>query len=260
MDALTWQETDDWFGGWSAVEISASGAEMTVISDRGRLLRGRLIRDGSKLVRVDVRDSKMLGYPDGRAVRKETLDAEGLAIGPDGSAHVSFEFYHRVMALDLDTGLLSSPRSFPFAMPRNKGMEALAVHPNGTLYAIGEHRPAENAPFALHALAGDVWQIAAQIPQRGPFVPVGADFDDRGRLWLLERTLTPLGFRSQIRLITFDPPSEVTLLTTQPAGFDNLEGLSAWRTTSGDLRLTLISDDNFLRIQRTQIVEYAVEE
>lgn len=38
---------------------------------------------------------------------------------------------------------------------------------------------------------------------------------------------------------------------------DNLEGLSVWRDAQG-LRLTMVSDDNFMFFQRTEFVEYRV--
>ena len=41
---------------------------------------------------------------------------------------------------------------------------------------------------------------------------------------------------------------------------DNLEGLAVWRDDSGAIRLTMISDDNFNLLQRTELVEYAVPE
>ena len=51
-----------------------------------------------------------------------------------------------------------------------------------------------------------------------------------------------------------------TLLTTHTLRHDNLEGLSVWRDAEGDIRLTMISDDNFQPIQRTEFVEYRVPE
>ena len=49
------------------------------------------------------------------------------------------------------------------------------------------------------------------------------------------------------------------MLTTYPGQFDNLEAISLWHDRSGATRITMISDDNFLRIQRTQIVEYILD-
>jgi hypothetical protein len=144
----------------------------------------------------------------------------------------------------------------------NAGVEALAIGPDGTLFALPEKAPDAGKPFPLYAYQNGDWRIAARIPQRGPFVPVGADLDPSGRLWLLERAATPLGFRSRVRMFVLDPANarEYTLMTSFPARFDNLEGISVWQDAQGQLHVTMISDDNFFRIQRTQIVEFTVVE
>jgi len=40
---------------------------------------------------------------------------------------------------------------------------------------------------------------------------------------------------------------------------DNMEGLSVHQTPSGEIVLTLISDDNFSRIQRTLLLQFALK-
>ena len=47
------------------------------------------------------------------------------------------------------------------------------------------------------------------------------------------------------------------LLSTGTLQYDNLEGISVWDDGLG-IRLTMISDDNFLPVQRTELVEYRV--
>ena len=64
-----------------------------------------------------------------------------------------------------------------------------------------------------------------------------------------------------MRALTLGPRRALTsetLLTTQSWRHDNLEGLSVWRDAQNRIRLTMISDDNFRMIQRTQFVEYVV--
>ncbi|MEH6740141.1 MAG: esterase-like activity of phytase family protein, partial [Sulfitobacter sp.] len=164
----------------------------------------------------------------------------------------------------LMTGRTSGRINLPFkdTMGENSGVEALAISADGTLFAMAEQAQSGGAPFPLYAYKNGAWRVSAHIPRRGPFRPVGADFDTKGRLWLLERAVTPLGFRSRIRLFIIDPnaPSEHTLLTTIPARYDNLEGISVWNAKDGQMHVTLISDDNFMHILRTQIVEYTVAE
>jgi hypothetical protein len=64
-----------------------------------------------------------------------------------------------------------------------------------------------------------------------------------------------------VRRFTIGPQAltnEETLLQSAPGQHDNLEGISVWRDKAGSLRLTMISDDNLLFLQRTEIVEYRV--
>jgi len=261
---MRWKIDAPWFGGWSGIEVGAQGTQMTVINDRGQIVEATIQRSRGQVAGVRINSVAPLGRAAGGRLRKKASDAEGLAIGEDGRTFISFEHRHRIMEMDRSTGRAFNRIQLPFenTLGDNAGVEALAIGPDGTLYALAENAPAGGAPFPLYAYADGQWRVAARIPQRGPFVPVGADFDPMGRFWLLERAATPLGFRSRVRMFVIDPsaPSEVTLLTTIPARYGNLEGISLWQDGRGQLHLTMISDDNFMRILRTQIVEYLVQE
>lgn len=237
---------------------------MTVISDRGHLVRATLHRTDGRITGIGVDHAVALKTPDGKRLRKLEGDAEGLAIGADGSAFISFEHKHRSMQVELSTGRTFNRIALPFedTLGDNAGIEALAITSDGTLLAIPEKAPNAGAPFPVYAYANGQWRIKAQIPQRDAFVPVGADIDAKGRLWVLERAVTLFGFRSRIRMFEPNPraPRGYTLLTTAPGLYDNLEGISVWRNESGQMYVSLISDDNFLWFLRSQIVEYRVEE
>lgn len=259
-----WSLPDDWFGGFSGLEVSANGATAILISDKGTLVQASLIREKGKITAVQLQDSMPLRHRNGNLLRELSTDAEGLAINAQGTAYISFEQYHRVAHLDLETGRtrpIAKARTFAGFQP-NSGLEALAVHPDGTLYTLPERSSSRNASFDLHAFSSRGWHITHKIPRRGPFLPVGADFDSQGLLYLLERAASPLGFRTRIRRFNLDAQAlrEDLLLTTPPNQFDNLEALSVWEDETGATRLTMISDDNFLRIQRTQIVEFVLNE
>lgn len=261
---LRWEVDAPWFGGWSGIEISAQGTQMTVISDRGQLVQAALKRANGKIVGVGIQTTNRMSRASGVRLRGKARDAEGLAIDDRGRAYVSFEHRHRVMQTDLGNARTRGRIGLPFqnALDDNAGLEALAIGPDGTLFAIAEQPAANGAPFPLYAYAKGKWRVSARIPRRGPFAPVGADFDVKGRLWVLERAVTPLGFRSRIRMFVIDPgnPREYTLLTTTPSRYENLEGISVWNDARGQMHVTMISDDNFLRILRTQIVEFTVRE
>ena len=76
-----------------------------------------------------------------------------------------------------------------------------------------------------------------------------------GRLYVLERDFTGLGFRSRLRRLNIDGSGEEILLTTATGTHDNLEGLDVWADAEG-LRATMISDDNRYFFQETQFVDY----
>lgn len=263
-DAI-WSLEEDWFGGFSGIEVTDRGDAATLITDKGMLVRVKLHRDDGRLTGVQLQDIRPLTHKNGNALSGRSHDAEGLALSSDGkSAFVSFEHRHRVTAVSLGSGrttLLPRSPAFELFQP-NAGLEALALHPDGSLYTLSEKSAGRHEAFDLHRFDQTRWQVTHRIARRGPFLPVGADFDDRGRLYLLERTVGPLGFRSRIRRLDLssNPPLETTLLTTSPGRFDNLEGLSVWRDDHGRTRLTMISDDNFLILQKTQIVEYLLAE
>jgi hypothetical protein len=157
--------------------------------------------------------------------------------------------------------------------PRNAGLEALAVDSAGTLYTLPERTGTREArgvlgdggndgegPFPVYRYRGGVWDQPFMLPRRGAAVPAGADIGPDGRLYILERQFHGLrGFSSRLRRFTMTETgltAEEVLLTSAPGQHDNLEGITVWRDGTGALRATMISDDNFNPLQRTEIVEY----
>lgn len=261
---VIWSQSDSWFGGFSGAEVMEQGSSITLITDKGRLVLAKMVRETGKLKAIQLLSQTQLTDADGTDLIDHHADAEGLAIDGQGHAFVSFERDHRIVPLNLKSARVGRGVSNPAFtdLIANSGFEALANHPDGRLYTLPERSGTTKAPFPVFTLAHGRWVITQHIPQRDPFRPVGADFGDDGLFYLLERAASPLGFRSRIRRFDFTSPdlSEQILLTTYPGRFDNLEALSIWRDRMGQTHLTLISDDNFLAIQRTQIVEFALTE
>ena len=257
---LRWTESQSWFGGFSAIEVGDKGTDATLLSDRAHILTVRLKRTDGRLSGVTVISHRPLVDAEGRALVGAAGDAEGLAIDARGRRTISFEMRHRVARYLGDGQTAPLPGHPDFASLRpNGGFEALAVHPDGTLYALPERPPAgEGIP--VYAFRRGTWRVAATLPRRGPFLPTGADVDAQGQLYLLERATTPLGFRSRIRRFDLATGSEDILMTSLPGRFDNLEGLSVWTDAAGTVRVTTVSDDNFLPIQQTQLGEFVLEE
>ena len=255
--SYVWQMDDPRFGGFSAIEVTDDGRGFVALSDRGHLISGAFQRDGDAVVAVEAEPFIRLRGPGGDVLTGANSDSEGLAIGVDGTAYLSFEWRHGIRQLTLadgSTSALMAARDFA-ALQTNSSLEALAVGPDGALYTLPERSGLATRPFPVYRLKDGAWDQPFDIPRRGAFLISGADIGPDGRLYLLERDFTGIGFRSRVRRFDLDGGAEETLLQTGVLTHDNLEGISVWQDADG-LRMTLISDDNFRFFQRTEIVEY----
>ncbi|MFQ1700495.1 esterase-like activity of phytase family protein [Loktanella agnita] len=257
IGAYTWKHDDPRFGGFSAITLSPNGTGFLALSDRGNLFGGVFQRQDGVITGVTSGAMVPLRGPDGAALGHPDNDSEGLAIAPDGTIYVSFEWDHglrRFPGIDQPgTDLITAP-AFATMQP-NASLEALAIDADGTLYTLPERSGWMSTPFPVYRLRQGIWDQPFAIPRRGPFLIVGADIGPDDQLYLLERDFTGLGFRTRVRRFAMDGTGEETLLETRSRLHDNLEGISVWQDADG-LRLTMISDDNFKFFQRTEIVEY----
>jgi hypothetical protein len=263
LGSFTWTDGAEGFGGFSGVEVTPDGASFLAITDAGDITAARIIRDGDTIIGIAHGPLIRLLSSQGEPLSGNNGDAEGLAVGPDGTIFVSFEGNHRVVAHaapDAPAALLPRPGEFR-GLQNNSGLEALAIDAGGALYAIPERSGSTARPFPVFRFRDGAWSVPFTIPRRPPHLPVAADFGPDGRLYLLERHFAGLAFQSRVRVFTLDGDAiaqEQTLFDTLPGQHDNLEGLSVWQDAAGRIRLTMIADDNFNFFQRTEIVEYAL--
>ncbi len=248
----------------SGIDVEADGTGFVATGDSAQTLIGELLRDGDKIVGIE---SPWIGgwkMPDGNRVDGDFTDAEGIAVGPDGRIYVSFEREHRVWGY-ADRDAVAEPMGDQAAfrdLRYNSALEALAIDGEGRLYAIPEKPPRGSDRVPVYRQNDDGWEIAATLPEES-FRPTGADFDDVGRLYLLERGFGLFGFSTRVRRFELGPDGVVsveTLLETEGGMHDNLEGIAVWRDDRGLQRIIMISDDNFRWFQRTEIVEYRLTE
>lgn len=262
VSELDWTGEDANFGGWSGIELDDDGNGFVAITDRGYLTRGRFSRENGKMTGLNHEALVALKDRDGGTLGRYRTDSEGLAVTPDGTMYVSFEYEHRVWKYaSTDATPAPMPPHPDFAdMQLNSGLEALAIGPDGALYTLPERSGDLDRPFPVYRLRDGRWSQPFSIPRHGPYLPVAADFGPDGYFYLLERHLTGVfGFISRVRRFRIEGDTigaEEVLLETQPGVHDNLEGISVWRDGDGAIRLTMVSDDNFKFFQRSEIVEY----
>lgn len=263
--AFHWQSADPLFGGFSAIDVAPDGSNFITINDRSAYVLADVTRDDiGRIIRINAKPQKRLRDKAGRLYSPYRGDTEGLAIADDGTIFVSFEQYARVtkfLTLVSRGSLLPMPEMFK-ALPNNAALEALAIDADGTLFAVAERPIGRATSFPVYRYKFGMWDQPFTLPRSGKFLAVAADIGPDGRFYLLERQFHGFsGFASRVRRFALgpnDPISEEILFQTNPGQHDNLEGLSVWRDKSGSLRLTMISDNNFLFLQRTEIVEYRV--
>ncbi|MEP4035279.1 esterase-like activity of phytase family protein [Pseudophaeobacter sp.] len=261
--SYTWRASPDWFGGFSGLELSADGSQMVVLSDRAHLVRADIHRQNGEIASVSLHSAQHLRSSKGRRLLGRIMDSEGLALAPDGSLFISFEGLSRVVHHQTEASrarVLPRPNDFR-GLPLNKSLEALAIDPQGRLYTLPEKVLNADGEIPVWRWNGASWSQPFALPRRGGFLPVGADFGPDGRFYLLERNFVFIGFRSRLRrwdITDQGAKNEVTLMESSTGVHDNLEGLSVWRDPTGTLRATMVSDDNFKAIQRTELVEYTL--
>ncbi|MBU2981356.1 esterase-like activity of phytase family protein [Lentibacter algarum] len=242
-------EGDTHFGGLSGYEVDSDTRYF--LTDRGRLFAA----SHNGVTSVVLQDKG------GKPLAPKLRDSEGLTIVSEGVVAVSFEGEHRIALYESDSGVLlsdlPSPSAFS-ALQGNSGLEALAGG-GGLLLAIPERSGASTAPFPVFVLDHRGWTNVS-IPRHGAFLPVGADFGPDGRFYLLERDYLLGGFRSRIRRfdwIDSELTNEETLLKTRFGAHGNLEGIAVFGE-GGERVVEMVSDNNFLPVQASEIVRYRI--
>lgn len=264
LGSVDWTGGGAGFGGFSAIDLGPDGVTFIAVSDSAVFYSGRLVRDHRGVViavraGMPIRPLSRRGEP----LQEEMDDAEGVALAPGGDFFVSYELRNRIARYEAGRRAPVSevwPDAFR-SLVYNKGIEALAIDADGRLFAIPEVPP-EGRDLPVYRLDGEDATKILELDRDGTWSPTGADFGPDGRLYLLERDFWPLlGFSSRVRRIALDGDavtSDEVIWQSDPGRHDNLEGIAAWQDGAGAIRLTMISDDNFIPVQRTEIVDLLV--
>lgn len=247
-----------WFGGLSGLSLSSDGTKLVTISDNGFIAKASLVRTDGQIAEVHLEQIAPLRIETDRKTKKDK-DAEGLAIASDGSLFVAFERKARIVHF---TSMGEQPQTLPHyaafsGLRENKELEALAIDSSGRLYTLPEKTRGDRIP--VWRWDDPTWTQPFSVAKRDGFQPVGADIGPDGRFYVLERKFMLIGFVSRLRrwdMTETELLNETILFSTGLGTHDNLEGLSVWRAEDNQLRATMISDNNYRWLQRTELVEY----
>jgi hypothetical protein len=256
---------DPRFGGLSGLWLASDGRRLMSVSDHGTLwiadlkqaADGRLTGFGSWQA---LEPGAAPGDPEGR-------DAEALAGDGAGGLVIAYEGVHRLRRLalsDLTGPATPLPTPADVGPPGNTGIEALARLGDGALLALSEGAFTSAGDLMGWRIAEDRIQPLSYAVSRG-FVPTGADrLDDT--IYVVERSFSLLtGFESRIVALPAAAVSPGARLVGRrqaelrpPLVGENFEGIAARRGPDGRVLLYLVSDDNFLVLQRTLLLQFSL--
>lgn len=259
------------FGGISGFALEQDG-HFLAITDAGLFLSGRLATENDRPTGLaDVKAAALLDAEGRVQADNAREDVESVTLAPD-AAYVAMETINEIWRYPRDP--LGKPGKLVPApaikgLRRNTGLESLAYMPSGplkgALVAIGEEgaRKADDLPgFIIGGATPGTFTVA----KSGPFDATDLALGPDGNFYLLERHYTPLdGVSMQMRRFPAGEVKPGARITGEVLGrfdmgyeIDNMEGLGVTRAASGEILLTLISDDNFSPLQRTILLRFAV--
>lgn len=266
------------FGGLSGLSF-ASDTRLVMVTDEGHFVSGDLMLDEGRPAALDnVEIDAILNSAGQPLPRKFARDSESVDVvfrdGQPDAVRVGFENLTRVAEFSLVDGRPGGPAT-EIAIPdwlarlrTNETIESLCMAPPaspvaGSTLLITEGHSLEPDSWAATLLGvrdrGDL-----NLAQQGWVNPTDCTFLANGDLLVLERSFMFLTFTVQIRLIPAEevrPGAMMTgevILRASGGDVDNFEGIATRILPDGSERITIVSDDNFLGLQRTLLLEFSL--
>ncbi len=256
-------------GGFSGIEAEwqiGGTLSFVAISDAGTWVGGRIGRQSlGNYDSLSLTEPSVIQTRPGARPRQSQTNPEAIALDQAGHFLLAFEGDHRVQkhgSIEQRPSVLPVPTALRSAAT-NRGIEALAVLPDGRYFAVGEDFDPTLGYRAWLWAAGDAanWQTLAyqQSFEDGfAWTPTAAAVMD-DRMLVVERWWDG-GFRFRSRLVGLPltavrpgallQPEVVMELTPLAGSFANIEGLSVVPSPRGWLAL-FVSDNQRLSLLPT---------
>ncbi len=258
------RSNDRRLGGISAIHVE--GGDVTAVTDSGSRLGFRLPRTGN-MVPLEI------GALGDSAGSKRSQDSEALVVAGDRT-WVAFERGNRVQRFVRPAWALEAGAN-PEAMRRwraNIGAEAMVRLPDGRFLVFAEGRSDTPQPSDAILFHGDPAEEGTATTRFRYARPDGFRVTDAallpdGRLLILNRRFSLLeGISAQLVVADVGKLEEGAVLAGEeiahlepPITVDNMEGLSIERE-GGRTIVWIASDDNFMNVQRSLLLKFALAE
>jgi len=269
---LVLSSSDPEFGGISALYIHPDGEHFLALTDRAYWLQGRIEYEENHPAAIAGAEMEPVVGPGGR--RAKNWDTESIAVSGD-------RLYLGVEDLDRIPYFSFVPRQFPVYrdaisfppgknLPRNRGLEALVFVPKknpqgGFLVAFSEKGLDKNGNL-IAFIVEDADQSEFAVKRSAGYDISDACLLPDGDILVLERKYEILnGVSMRLRRIPVSiirpgvlADGPVLMEADMRNQVDNMEAIAVHRDVSGEIILTLMSDDNFSQLQRTLLLQFVL--
>lgn len=250
------------FGGFSGLVVQPERRHLIAISDRGDWLETEFDAKAKTLSEL----GSIQPYFDDPELEKADRDSESVIAWDDGLA-VSFEFKHRVEwvpAPGKQSKPLPAAQHVDFsAWGGNSGAEAMVRLLTGDLLLFAER--GRNVAGVLKAVLANE-RAASPLTFKPPhnFAPTDAALLPNGDILVLLRRFS-LVDGVAAKIIRIDQSTvlpDATLIGTEllhlppQLTVDNMEGIDIVPLDGETVRIVMISDDNFIPVQRTLLLMF----
>lgn len=264
---------EKWFGGYSGMALSDDGTRARLVSDQSHWIDLAIELDEAGLptdfyvaAGGPLRDENNV-VQKGKQGDAESIIDMSAARDLSGPLLVAYERDHRIIAYNADMSVRGLWFRPALKMPDNGGLEAVARLPGG-----GTVWFSEQGRVPGHDELGPGWQLTpdgtldtpANFERSGEYDPTDMARLPDGTLLVLERLFTPFtGMGVQIRRMTRgdDGVWRGPILVRLGGHYtiDNFESMDVRMVNDTVARLTIVSDDNYNRLQRTLFMIYDLD-